>query len=63
MTKMADAELSFQQSSFPSEFHNLPIFLQNFLSRLPRFIRFLSEIEKKYHFKIQEPIKWSLHLH
>ena len=46
MTKMADAELSFQQCSFPSEFHNLPIFLQNFPSRLPRFIRFLSEMEK-----------------
>ena len=46
MTKMADAELSFQQCSFPSEFHNLPIFLQNVPSRLPRFIRFLSEMEK-----------------
>ena len=34
MTKMADSELSFQQCSFPSEFHNLPIYLQNFPSRL-----------------------------
>ena len=51
MTKMADAELSFQQCSFPSEFHNLPIFLQNFTSRLPRLIRFLSEMEKNIYFK------------
>ena len=34
MTKMGDSELSFQQCSFPSEFHNLPIYLQDFPSRL-----------------------------